>query len=71
MKQLVKAKYDIVLSYTVIPKGTIGWISRISPRLKKSYVYENCIHQTDKTSICLKFPKTRSFFGNITEIEFF
>lgn len=62
----IRAKRKLVLSRTEISKGTQGHVSRISPRLKDSYVYENGLLPE---TVPVKFPGVRSFFCTRCEIE--
>jgi NaMN:DMB phosphoribosyltransferase len=58
MKQKIKAAAELRLASFTIPQGTVGHISRISPRLKKTHVYRN--QRPD--ALCVKFPGHASFF---------
>jgi hypothetical protein len=62
MRQKVRASFDIQLASGTIPKGTVGYVPRLSKRLEKARCYS-------KDEIWLKFPNHKSFIGTTREVE--
>lgn len=58
------AVHDIQFADAVIKTGTIGKVSRVSPRLKETYK-----NMELDSSIVLKFPKIPAFIGMKYEVR--